>query len=132
MADSAGGVGNQIGEFFKDFGKDIVEQVGGKSQTTNTTQANQQNPQLAGIQRNIKIANLSRRIQLFKQRQTQVQQQAKQQEQHRLQQMQQETQQKEHQKQEGFGTKTKNKLSNWINTLARRNKGEQRGNKTSG
>ncbi len=144
MGDGAGGVGKQIGDSLKDIGKDLTvnlakdlfEQVsGGKSSTTNTQNQGSSNAsgQMYQAQKNIQMANISRRIQQFAQRRRQVQMQAKQQEQQRVQSMQQEKQQKIQEAQgKGFGGKVKDIFANWGNTLARRGKGEQRGNKASG
>jgi hypothetical protein len=143
MGDGAGGVGKQIGDSLKDIGKDLTvnlakdmfDQIAGSKPTQSTTQGSQGNTsgQMYQAQKNIQMANISRRIQQFAQRRRQVSQQAKQKEQERLQTMQQEKQQKiQTAESKGVGGKIKDIFANWGNTLARRGKGEQRGNKASG
>jgi hypothetical protein len=143
MGDGSGGVGQTVTDTLKDIGKDltvnlakdIFEQVsGGKKPAANQSSSNQNNAQLGNIQKNIKIANLSRRIQLFKQRRTQATQQSKQQEQMRLKQQEDDRKKllEKQQKSGSIGGIVANMFANFANTLARRGKGEQRGNKASG
>ncbi len=142
MADGAGGIGKQIGNSLKDIGKDLTvnhakemfDQIsGGKPTQQNNQGQSGSSGQMYQAQKNIQMANISRRIQQFGQRRKQVQMQAQQREQQRVQSLQQEKQQKIDQAHSNsFGGKVKDIFANWGNTLARRGKGEQRGNKMSG
>jgi 6-phosphogluconate dehydrogenase len=141
MADGAGGVGKAVQDALTDIGKDLtvnlakdmLEQIAGGKSSNTTQNTGSNNQQLGNIQRNIKIANLSRRIQLFKQRRTQAQQQNQKDEQ--IRQRQQEEDRKkflEKQQKKGLGGKLTDMFANFGAVLARRGKGEQRGNKSSG
>jgi hypothetical protein len=142
---SGGGIGGAIKDAAKDMGsdlttqlgKDIFEQIsGGKSTKTNTNdpQGQGNSPQLKSVQRNIQIANLSKKIRSMKHRQVQVSNQGKQQEQQKAKTEEDDRKKRysEDKDKKSFGGKMGDMFSNWGNTLARRNKGEQRGNKSSG
>lgn len=141
MADGAGGIGNAVADSLKDIGKDLTvnlasdmfNQISGKKPAS---QGNPQpNQQMQQVQKNAQIANIQRRIQQMNQRRKQVTQQAQQKEQHRLQVIEHQEQQKQEQVKaasDGLGGKMKDMFANWGNTLARRGKGEQRGNKMHG
>ena len=141
MADGAGGIGKAVTDSLKDIGKDLTvnlasdmfNQLSGKKPAGQASQG--QNSQMAQVQKNAQIANITRRIQDMKQKRQQAAQQTKQQEQQRMQAFQYERQQKQQQAEaggKGMGGKLKDLFSNWGNTLARRGKGEQRGNKMHG
>ncbi|MDQ3099423.1 MAG: hypothetical protein M3Q44_06785 [bacterium] len=142
MADGAGGIGKQIGDSLKDIGKDLTvnlakdmfDQIaGGKPAPPNTQTQSGSSPQMYQAQKNIQMANISRRIQQFAQRRRQVSQQSKQKEDQRVQTIQNEKQQKIQEAEgKGMGSKVKDMFANFGATLARRGKGEQRGNKSSG
>lgn len=140
MADGAGGIGQSVTDSLKDMGKDLTVNLASDmfNSLSSKKPANQgqpqQNPQMQQVQKNAQIASVTRRIQQMNQRRTQATQQAKQKEQQRLQTIQQEKQEKQEQAQGGggLGGKVKDLFSNWGNTLARRGKGEQRGNKMQG
>lgn len=136
MADgSGGGIGKAVADSAKDIGadltvnmvKDIFDTLGSKKPAQAQTQSPQQNTNYT-VQKNIRMATISRRIQQMAMQRKIASQQAKQQEQMRQQAMQEEKQVKKMHEQ-----KAEKKNSNWISKLVQRaGKGEMRGQKLTG
>jgi hypothetical protein len=138
MADGAGGgIGKAVVDTVKDIGadlsvnlvKDFFDQLGG-TPTAQNQQNNQQQgaPQMGNVQKNIKMASLSRQFQQMATQRKIASQQTQRQEQSRQQQMQEEKQLKkmhEDKKKESMMSK----VGNFIRTAG---KGEKRGQKLTG
>lgn len=144
MGDGSGGIGKSLADTAANIGKDmtvnlakdIFEQATGGGKT-NQKQSTQGSQQIQNVQKNLQMVNLSRRIQMFKQQRAIAEKQQKQKEQEHKQRTDEKLGGDERkQRYENPAEKKKSKMSdifsNFSSKLARRGKGEQRGNKASG
>lgn len=141
------GLGSSVGEAAKgiakastiDLAKDILEQImggddsGDDAQESSSTVPNPQQKMFQQAQKNAKMAQISRNIQRIKKERELARKTTKQNEEDRLRKMEEHKQAVEQERQENsLSGKTAGIFKNFSNFLARKGKGEQRGNKIVG